>query len=62
LSGRVCIKREVSQTDLTEYLKKFPDAKLRGETYVVPVKMNGGTWFKPVAHKLGGKFVVIEDQ
>lgn len=59
---RTCTKREVSKEEFEAFLNAHPGLKFDGMRYTEPVQMKGGVWNKPLAAKIGDKFVLIEDQ
>lgn len=55
-------KREVSEAEFDKFVKEFPrPLKFDGTRYTEDAALRGGTWRKPVAAKVDGKFFIVED-
>lgn len=54
-------KREVTQEELEKFVAEFPrPLKFDGMRYTEDLSIRGGTWRRPVAAKVDGKFYIME--
>ena len=54
-------KEEITKEEMEQFLTQNPNLRFDGMRYTLPVEMRGGTWNKPVAAVVEGKYFLLHD-
>jgi hypothetical protein len=54
-------KKEVTKEEMEQFLQQNPGLRFDGMRYTLPIEMRGGTWNKPVAAIVEGKYFLLHD-
>ena len=54
-------KEEVTKEQFDAFVAAHPELRFDGMRYTLPMEMRGGTWNKPVAAVVEGKYFLLHD-